>query len=103
MVVVRYLNNIFSRFDDLADKFGIEKIKTIGDAYMGVCGIPEPNEDHVAQMCRFALAIVDALEDFNNNQPPGEPKFGLRTGINCGNNNHKRCIFVLLRNPVHNF
>lgn len=53
--VVEILNTVFNHFDDLVERYGVEKIKTIGDAYMAVGGIPEPREDHVQVMVRLAL------------------------------------------------
>lgn len=52
------LENIFGKFDQLAQKLGVEKIKTIGDAYMAICGAPVPTDHQVERMADFALAIV---------------------------------------------
>lgn len=84
LTVVKFLNDIFTRFDVLAAKYGLEKIKTIGDCYLCVAGIPEPFEDHAERMVCFSLDVMDALADFNANQGPLDPKFGLRCGINSG-------------------
>lgn len=54
--VVAMLNAIFSAVDRLALEYGIEKIKTIGDAYMAVAGLPEPRDDHAQVIARLALA-----------------------------------------------
>lgn len=54
---VTILNQLFTDFDRLADGFGLEKIKTIGDAYMVVAGVPEPREDHAAVLVEMALAM----------------------------------------------
>jgi adenylate cyclase len=62
--VVGVLNDIFSAFDALADRFGLEKIKTIGDAYMVAAGLPEPRADHAEAMAEMALemrATFDAV------------------------------------------
>ncbi|MCW5907143.1 MAG: tetratricopeptide repeat protein [Chitinophagales bacterium] len=73
------LNRIFSLFDELANEFGVEKIKTIGDAYMCVSGLPEPCTDHAARMAKMALAmnakIQGAFPDDN---------IRLRIGIHTG-------------------
>jgi len=53
--VVEILNTVFNHFDDLVEQHNVEKIKTIGDAYMAVGGIPEPREDHAEVMVRLAL------------------------------------------------
>jgi adenylate cyclase len=56
--VVAVLNEVFSAFDELADRHGLEKIKTIGDAYMVVAGLPEPRVDHVEAAAAMALDIL---------------------------------------------
>jgi adenylate cyclase len=84
MEVVTLLNKIFTAFDELLIELQIEKIKTIGDAYMAVSGAPIPRGDHVDVMCLFALRMLDALNEFNAQQKENEPNFGLRIGINCG-------------------
>jgi class 3 adenylate cyclase len=60
--LVGLLNRIFSELDVLADRYGLEKIKTIGDAYMVAAGLPEPREDHAEAVAGFALDMVDALD-----------------------------------------
>jgi class 3 adenylate cyclase len=59
--LVELLNRIFSEFDALAEAHGLEKIKTIGDAYMAVAGLPNPQADHAARAARMALAMRDAI------------------------------------------
>jgi class 3 adenylate cyclase len=54
------LDRLFRRFDDIADRHGLEKIKTIGDAYMGVAGAPVPVPDHAARTAEAALEMVEA-------------------------------------------
>lgn len=63
--LVVLLNDIFTGFDSIADNRGLEKIKTIGDAYMAVAGVPVPAADHVTRAAHMALDMMDALEDFN--------------------------------------
>ena len=79
--VVEMLNGLFSRFDDLAQQLGIEKIKTIGDCYMAVCGLPKPCPDHTARMARMALRMNDLTADYS--KKAGIP-LQLRIGINAG-------------------
>lgn len=55
--VVTYLNHVFALFDRMADVYGVEKIKTIGDAYMVASGIPVPHPDHAALMADMALEV----------------------------------------------
>jgi class 3 adenylate cyclase len=59
--LVGMLNRLFSAFDDLADKYGLEKIKTIGDAYMVVGGLPEARADHAEAVALMALEMRDAV------------------------------------------
>jgi len=63
--VVSILNRVFSRFDELVDDHGMEKIKTIGDAYMVAAGIPVPREDHADALARFALALRADVDSHN--------------------------------------
>jgi class 3 adenylate cyclase len=79
--VVHFLNEVFSRLDELAETFGLEKIKTIGDAYMAVAGLPEPRPDHADAAARMALAICDALPVIVG--PAGRP-ISVRVGLNSG-------------------
>ncbi len=79
--LVHALDDVFRRFDALAERFGLEKIKTVGDAYMAVAGAPAPRADHADAAADMALAIVDALEGAT--WPTGEPmraRIGLASG-----------------------
>jgi adenylate cyclase len=79
--VVTFLNRIFSAFDRLADRFGAEKIKTIGDAYMLAVGLPEPREDHAEAAARMALAMIEVLETLKvETKAPIRLRIGLHTG-----------------------
>ena len=60
--VVNLLNAVFSDFDDLADRYGLEKIKTIGDAYMVVGGLPQPRPDHTQAVVAFAVEMLVVLK-----------------------------------------
>jgi adenylate cyclase len=60
--LVQRLTTIFLAFDDIADLHGIEKIKTIGDAYMAACGVPEPREDHAQRALEFARGLIRETE-----------------------------------------
>jgi class 3 adenylate cyclase len=62
---VDVLNNVFTRFDQIADRYGLEKIKTIGDAYMVAAGLPLPMQDHTNRVADMALDMIEALESFN--------------------------------------
>ncbi|MBE9095897.1 adenylate/guanylate cyclase domain-containing protein [Tychonema sp. LEGE 07203] len=78
---VKVLNQIFTQFDQLSLQHGLEKIKTIGDAYMVVGGLPEPQENHALAIAQMALDMQAAVASFNekNNR-----SFSLRIGINIG-------------------
>ena len=79
--LVNLLNTVFSMFDRLAAENGLEKIKTIGDAYMVVSGVPEPRSDHAAVLGRMALAMRDALAALPEAQR-GDLK--IRIGLHSG-------------------
>ncbi len=79
--LVDLLNRIFSEFDALADAHGLEKIKTIGDAYMAVSGLPEPRPDHAARAARMALDMRNATARIA--AETGEP-LALRIGLHSG-------------------
>jgi adenylate cyclase len=79
--LVKILNEIFSIFDQLAEFYQLEKIKTIGDAYMVAGGIPMAKPDHNEAIAQFALDILEAIKGFT--RPDGSP-FQLRIGINTG-------------------
>lgn len=79
--LVSILNQIFSTFDHLAERYGLEKIKTIGDAYMVVGGLPAHREDHAEAVADMALAMQQAIACFlRDNREP----FKLRIGVNTG-------------------
>jgi len=79
--IVGLLNTIFSEFDTLSERHGLEKIKTIGDAYMVVGGLPTPRPDHVAAVAAFA---IDALEVLKNHRALDGNPLCIRIGINTG-------------------
>jgi adenylate cyclase len=79
--LVSELNDIFSAFDRIVELFNCERMKTIGDAYMAVAGIPEPTEDHAQAIARVALRMRRYLERRNTSHR--EPWLG-RIGIHSG-------------------
>jgi adenylate cyclase len=80
-VLVDNLNRIFSAFDDLCRRSGIEKIKTIGDAYMAAAGLPVPRPDHAEAIADFALAMLDTLKAVNATiDVPFQIRIGIHTG-----------------------
>lgn len=79
--MVMLLNQIFSEFDDLVDKYGLEKIKTIGDAYMVVAGLPEPHADHAEAGADMALDIIQVIAKFERNiDKPLQVRIGMNSG-----------------------
>lgn len=79
--VVDLLNDVFSAFDELADATGLEKIKTVGDAYMVVGGLPRPCPEHLAAVLEMALLMGEAVARIPT--PDGEA-LNLRIGIDTG-------------------
>jgi class 3 adenylate cyclase len=79
--LVRVLNRVFSLFDTLAERHGLEKIKTIGDCYMAVAGIPTPRADHARAVADMALDMQAALAEFDTGTPD---RLRIRIGINSG-------------------
>ncbi|HEY9764711.1 MAG TPA: adenylate/guanylate cyclase domain-containing protein [Trichocoleus sp.] len=79
--LVSWLNQIFSEFDRLAAQFQLEKIKTIGDAYMAVGGLPLTRADHAEAVMEMAIAMQSTVERFPRHD--GQP-LQLRIGINTG-------------------
>ena len=79
--VVHLLNEVFSAFDQLAEKHGLEKVKTIGDAYMVVGGIPDLRPDHPEFVARMALEMRETVHAINERNGWG---LRLRIGMNTG-------------------
>lgn len=79
--MVQLLDEVFTTFDDLATRHGLEKIKTIGDAYMAVAGLPVPRTDHAPAAARLALDMRAALQQFNTRHGTG---LQMRIGLNSG-------------------
>ena len=79
--VVEVLDGLFSAFDELASRHGLEKIKTIGDAYMVAGGLPGPRPDHAAAVADMALAI---REEVPRHRVPGGEPLAVRIGIDTG-------------------
>jgi adenylate cyclase len=79
--LVKLLNDLFSRFDQRAEGLGLEKIKTIGDAYMAVGGLPIPRSDHADICAEMALGMFDDLTEFNKQY---DAELAMRIGLNTG-------------------
>ena len=79
--IVGFLNDMFSQFDDLTETYGVEKIKTIGDSYMVVSGMPVQREDHALTLFNLAKEMIKISAQFKDHN--GNP-IKLRIGINSG-------------------
>ena len=79
--LVSLLNDLFSQFDAASQRHGVEKIKTIGDCYMAVCGLPEPRPDHARVMTEMALDLLRILDEFNRQRGAN---LQVRIGLNSG-------------------
>jgi adenylate cyclase len=80
-LLVDHLNRVFSAFDGLCRTMRIEKIKTIGDAYMAAAGLPQPWPGQTADMAEFAFAMLATLEQINRTlETPFQVRIGIHTG-----------------------
>lgn len=79
--LVGLLNRIFSGFDQLAEQHGLEKIKTIGDAYMVAGGLPKPQSNHAQSVAQMAIDMQQAIAQFTTRE---NQSIALRIGIHTG-------------------
>jgi len=79
--IVAVLNQIYTEFDHIAEKHGLEKIKTIGDCYMAASGVPQPREDHAEAAANFA---IEAMGKLNGYITGDGTLIQFRCGIDCG-------------------
>ncbi len=79
--MLKELNDCFTAFDMIMEKHGLEKIKTIGDAYMAVCGLPHQNPNHAYQTVSAALDITEFIENRKKYNPD---TLDIRIGVNSG-------------------
>lgn len=78
--LIKRLDRLFSTFDLLAEKHRVEKIKTIGDAYMAACGIPEPAADHADRIVALGKSMLESLGE----PGPADGEFRIRIGVHTG-------------------
>ena len=79
--LVNELNDIFAAFDKIISKYGLEKMKTIGDSYMAACGLPEEREHHAILAVEAAIAMQDYIKQRNENSAI---KWEMRVGLHSG-------------------
>lgn len=79
--LIGVLSDVFSNIDDLAQRHGVEKIRTIGDNWMGVSGVPRPRQDHAQAAVRMALDVRDFVERYRT---PDGRRLAVRIGLNSG-------------------
>jgi len=84
--VVEMLNDLFSQFDELVDKYSVEKIQVAGDGYMVAAGVPTPRPDHAIVMAQLALDMLDCVKtgNFLGGKHPVEIRIGLNSGSMIG-------------------
>ncbi len=79
--LVQLLDKIITNFDQLSEKFQVEKIKTIGDGYLVVSGIPDENKQHASAVCKMAQAMLESVEQLNKEN---DLQLQIRIGIHSG-------------------
>ena len=82
--LVNIIGFYFSKFDAIIEKYGLEKIKTIGDSYMFAGGLPFPTEDHASKTVNAALEIAEFVALTKKNEKAIKMTFDIRVGINTG-------------------
>jgi class 3 adenylate cyclase len=82
--LVASVDHYFSKFDEIVEHHGLEKIKTIGDAYMCAGGIPEPDENHVVKIIEVAFEFIRFLEESKDEMKESITSFDVRIGLNTG-------------------
>jgi len=101
--LLHFLNDVFLKFDAITEKYGLEKIKTIGDAYMVAGGVPELSHDHLKKICDMALDMQETIVHIKT--PSGEPlrmRMGISTGpVTAGVIGAKKFIYDLWGDTVN--
>ena len=101
--LVRSLDDVFSRFDSLVDAHGLEKIKTLGDAYMLVGGLPAPRSDHAEAVAEVALGMLEEISSFNAQRGTSlQIRVGMDSGpVVAGVIGRKKFIYDIWGNTVN--
>ena len=82
--LVNSVDYYFSKFDEIMEKYGVEKIKTIGDAYMCASGLPEPDDYHVFRAVQAAFEIIEFIKESKKTEMDDLTQFDIRVGMNTG-------------------
>ncbi|CAF4684245.1 unnamed protein product, partial [Rotaria sp. Silwood2] len=100
--LVSLLSDLYGRFDDLCVQMSCEKIATLGDCYYCVSGCPEPREDHGKACVLMGLAMINAIEEFDeDNNEQVDMRVGVNSGsVNCGIVGTKKFKFDIFSNDV---
>ncbi|MFK7775852.1 MAG: adenylate/guanylate cyclase domain-containing protein [Saprospiraceae bacterium] len=100
--ILQLLNIVFSKIDQLTEQFHLEKIKTIGDCYMAVSGIPEFSDDHLTNAVEFCFAILEEFKGMKYQGYPIDFRIGVETGpVVAGVIGEKRFLFDLWGDTVN--
>jgi class 3 adenylate cyclase len=102
--VVDMLNDLFSRFDALVDKYGVEKIQVAGDGYMAAAGVPTPRPDHATVLARLALDMLECVktDDLLGGRHPIEIRIGLNSGpLIAGVIGQKKMVYAVWGDTVN--
>ena len=100
--VVGVLDDLFSHFDALAERYGLEKIKTIGDCYMVAAGVPSPRPDHARALARMALDMRRRCARRRDRAPGLELRIGINSGpVVAGVIGRKRFLYDLWGDAVN--
>ncbi|NEO87753.1 MAG: hypothetical protein F6J87_26375 [Spirulina sp. SIO3F2] len=101
--LIQILNQLFSAFDQLSEQYQVEKIKTIGDAYMAVSGLPQPQVNHAEMMAQMALKMLDAVQEVEIVEGyQAQVRIGLHTGpVVAGVIGTKKFIYDLWGDTVN--
>ena len=82
--LIQAVDFYFSKFDEIVEKYGIEKIKTIGDSYMAASGLPFPDENHAEKMLNAAFEMIEFVKDCKGNPDLKNADFDVRIGMSSG-------------------
>lgn len=101
--LVARLDEVFSRFDDLADRHGVEKIRTMGDGYLAVAGLPTPRPDHARAVVDLAGSMIEATAELAvRHALPWQVRVGVHTGpVVAGVIGHRKFTYDLWGNTVN--